>query len=151
MLTTLWLRVYWLCKNYGDRRISEDGQWQLLNFHVLHGEPSCWQGQPLQDRFWASCQIGVSWPSRLKFRPWGWWKGEEEVKEEKRLPGKNKQETSLPSSQVMFLICKQWVHCKKSYTKGSKMSFFACIIFLRRKEVGLWSVICICVSPHLNF
>jgi hypothetical protein len=42
-----------------------------------------------------------------------------------RLPGQDKQFSTLPCLQVMFLICKQQVNYKKSSTKGSEMSFLA--------------------------
>jgi hypothetical protein len=55
-------------------------------------------------------------------------------KEENRLPVKEKQDSSLPSQQIMFLICKQYVNCKKSFTERSKMTFAASILFSKRKE-----------------
>jgi hypothetical protein len=42
-----------------------------------------------------------------------------------RPPEKDKQFSSLPSLQVLFQIIKQYVNYKKSYTKGSEMSFLA--------------------------
>lgn len=42
-----------------------------------------------------------------------------------RLPGQDKQLSTLPCLQVMFLICKQQASYKKSSTKGSEMSFLA--------------------------